>query len=182
MFIALAGSELPLGTGLTRAPSPPVPSDNFFLSPTFVQTLVAELAVDALFGPIVCGAAAAIGQLVDRLGAPSGGPARAPNGGMFLVRCCLLYRRGQGGADHLCFPAGSGLRAQVLRERHDGPLGGHFRRAKTGSPVLRLAFRVGLDVDVTEYVRSCQVFQRTKAEHGSEDSSAPSRCHRGAAG
>jgi hypothetical protein len=38
MFVALAGSELPLGTGTTTAPSPPVPSDDHFLSPTFVQT------------------------------------------------------------------------------------------------------------------------------------------------
>ncbi len=53
MFIALAGSELPLGTGRARAPAPPVPSDDFFLSPTFVQTLAVELAVGALFGPIM---------------------------------------------------------------------------------------------------------------------------------
>ncbi len=82
------------------------------------------------------------------------------------MRCCLLYRRGQVEADLLCIPAGGGLRAQVLRECHDGPLGGHFCRAKTGSLVLRLAFWVGQDVDVAEYVRTCQTCQRTKAEHG----------------
>ena len=54
----------------------------------------------------------------------------------------------------------------MLRECHDGPLGGHFGRAKTGSLVRRLAFWVGQDVDVAEYVRSCQTCQRTKAEHG----------------
>ena len=64
------------------------------------------------------------------------------------------------------YPAGAGLRAQVLRECHDGPLGGHFGRSKTGSLVRRLAFWVGQDVDVAEYVRSCQTCQRTKAEHG----------------
>ena len=62
-------------------------------------------------------------------------------------------------------PADGGLRAQVLCEGHDGPLGGHFGRAKTGSPVRRLAFWLGQDVDVAEYVRSCQTCQRTKAEH-----------------
>jgi len=165
MFIALAGSELSLGTGTTTAPSPPVPSNDLFLSPTFVQTLTAELAIDAVFGPIVRGAAAALGQLVDRLGTPIGGPAHAPKGGSFLVRCGLLYRRGQGETDRLCVPAGGGLRAQVLRECHDGPLGGHFGRSKTGSLVRRLAFWVGQDVDVAEYVRSCQTCQRTKAEH-----------------
>ncbi len=61
---------------------------------------------------------------------------------------------------------GGGLRAQVLRECHDGPLGGHFERAKTGSLVRRLAFWVGQDVTVAEYVLTCQTCQRTKAEHG----------------
>jgi hypothetical protein len=43
--------------------------------------LAAELAVDALFGPIVRSAVAALGQLVDRLGMPVVvAPARAPNG------------------------------------------------------------------------------------------------------
>ena len=73
------------------------------------------------------------------------------------MRCGLLYRRGQGETDCLCIHAGGGLRAQVLRECHDGPtdglLGGHFERAKTGSLVRRLAFWVGQDVDVAEYVR-----------------------------
>ena len=114
MFVALAGAELSLGTGTTTAPSPPVPSDDLFLSPTFVQTLAAELAVDEVFGPIVRGAAAALGKLVDRLGAPIVGPAHTPKGGTFLVRCGLLYRRGQGETDRLCIPAGAGLQAQVL--------------------------------------------------------------------
>ncbi len=83
------------------------------------------------------------------------------------MRCGLLYRRGQGATDRLCIPAsggpaGGGLSAQVLRECHDGPLEGHFGRSKTGSLVLLLAFWVGQDVDVAEYVRSCQM---SKAEH-----------------
>jgi hypothetical protein len=36
IFLALAGAELPLGTGATTAPSPPIPPDDLFLSPTFV--------------------------------------------------------------------------------------------------------------------------------------------------
>jgi hypothetical protein len=126
MLVALAGAELALGTGTTTAPSPPVPSNDFFLSPTFVKALAAELTADAVFGPIMRGAAAALGQLVDRVGTPIVEPARASKGGAFLVRCGLLYRHGQGEADS------GGLRAQVLRECHDGPLGGHFGRAKTG--------------------------------------------------
>ncbi len=165
MFIALAGAELSLGTGTTTAPSPPVPSDDLFLSPTFVQTLVVELAVDEVFGPILRGAAVALGQLVDRLGQQIAGPTCTPKGGTLLVRCGLLYRRGQGAAHRLCIPAGGGLPAQVLRECHDGPLGGHLGRAKTGSLVRRLAFWVGQDVDVAEYVRSCQTCQRTNVKH-----------------
>jgi hypothetical protein len=45
-------------------------------------------------------------------------------------------------------------------------LGGHFGRAKQGSPVHRLALCVGQDCDVTEYVCTCQTCQRTKAGHG----------------
>ena len=187
MFIALAGAELPLGTGTTTAPSPPVPSDDLFLSPSFVQTLSKELADDTLFGPIMRGAAEALGTLVDRHGTPLVDRKTTPRGGTFLVRCGLLYRRGQGEADRLCIPAGGGLRAQVLRECHDGPLGRHFGRAKTGSLVRRLAFWVGQDVDVAEYVRSCQTCKRTKAEHGAVTaahvgSSIPCRCRRGAVG
>ncbi len=90
MFVALAGAELALGTGTTTAPLPPVPSNDFFLSPRFVKALAAELTVDAVFGPIMRGAAAALGQLVDRVGAPIVEPARASKGGAFLVRCGLL--------------------------------------------------------------------------------------------
>ena len=65
---------------------------------------------------------------------------------------------------------------------HDGPLGGRFGRAKTGSLVRRLAFWVCQDFDVAEYVRSRQTCQRAKAEHGGPRSSIPCRCRRGAAG
>ena len=54
----------------------------------------------------------------------------------------------------------------MLRDCDDGSLGGHFGRAKTGSLVRRLAFWVDPDVNVADYVRSCQTFQRTKAKHG----------------
>ena len=67
-----------------------------------------------------------------------------------LSSCGLLYWQGQGASDRLCIPAGGDLRTQVLRECHDGPLGGHFGRAKTGSLLRRLAFWVGQDVEVSE--------------------------------
>jgi hypothetical protein len=186
IIVALAGSELALGTGTTPAPPPPVPSDDHFLAPAFVQTLVQELAVEAFFGPIMRGAGATLGRPVDRHGAAVLKASRAPPGGTFLVRYGLLYRRGQGEADRLCIPVGGGVRAQVLRECHDGPLGGHFDWAKTGSLVRRLAFGVGQDREIAEYLRTCQTCQRTKAEHGGTAdrvaSSIPCRFPLGAAG
>ena len=101
MFVALAGLELELGTGTTTAPTPPVPSDAHFLAPAFVRELVRELAADAFFGPIVRGAAATLGRPVDRHGVAILDASRSPPGGAFLVRCGLLYRRGQGSADRL---------------------------------------------------------------------------------
>ena len=94
--IALAGSALSLGTRTTPTPptdSPPTPPDDLFLAPAFAQTLAAELAVDALFGPILRGgggAAAALGRLVDRLGTPIVDRARSPKGGTPLVHCGLM--------------------------------------------------------------------------------------------
>ncbi len=56
MFVALAGSELHLGMGITTAPTQLAPSADHFLAPTSVQSLVRELAVDALFCLILQGA------------------------------------------------------------------------------------------------------------------------------
>ena len=92
MFFALAGSEIPLSTGTTQAPPPPVPSNDLFLSSTFVKTLATELALDPVFGPVLRGAAAALDRLVDWRGVPVTDPAHTPKGGTFLVRCGLLYR------------------------------------------------------------------------------------------
>ena len=46
----------------------------------------------------------------------------------------------------------------------------------------RLAFWVGQDVDVAEYVRSCQTCQRTKAEHYGPRGLQHPLCRRGAVG
>ena len=62
----------------TGDPDAESPEELFSLLATFVRTLAVELVVDALFGPVMC-AAAAVGQLVDRLGAPIG--SHAPKGG-----------------------------------------------------------------------------------------------------
>ena len=64
------------------------------------------------------------------------------------------------------------LIAQELRDCHDGPLGGHFGRAKTGLLVRRLAFWVGQDRGVAEYVHSRQSCHRTKAARAATPSPA----------
>ena len=156
MFIAMAGAQLDLNTGMTTASTPIDHPDAHFLAPLFVQTLARQTLVDPLFAPVMRGAADSLGKLVDRKGIPLQDPARRPKGGSFLVLCGLLYHRGQGEADRLCIPAGGGLQEQVLRECHDGPLGGHFGRSMTSSLVRRFAFWVGQDFEVAEYVRSCQ--------------------------
>ena len=125
-----------------------------------------ELAAHACFGPIARGAAATLGKPVDRHGVAVLDASRAPPGGAFVVRCGLLYRRGQGAGDRVCIPAGGDVRTQVLRECHDGRIGGHLGRAKAGSLVRRLALWVGQDLDVAECVGTCQTWQRVKAEHG----------------
>ena len=135
-----------LGIGKTVAPPQPTPPDVQFLSPTFVETLAAELSTDVLLSPIFRNAVAALGTLVDLHGSPMVDPALTPKGGTIVVRCGLMYRRGQGEADRHCIPASDGLRAQVLRQCHDGPLGRHFDRVAGAAPRLP----VGQDVDVAE--------------------------------
>jgi hypothetical protein len=161
MFVPLAGSQLTLGNGTTTAPCPPTPSDDQFLSFAFVQSLAAELTTDTPFGPIVHAAAAALGKLVDRLGTPIVDPARTPKGGAFLVRCGRLQRR----ESYLLIFAST---AAISSHCHNFATSATLLALLdlTGSLVRHLAFWVGQDGDVAEYVRSCQTCQRTKAEHG----------------
>ena len=53
-----------------------------------------------------------------------------------------------------------------MHECHDSPLGGHFGREKTAALVRRVAFWPGLSDEVREYVRSCSICQKVKADHG----------------
>ena len=136
-----------------------------FLAPDFLDAWRREIVLDPFFGPIFAGAQHTLGVPVDKRGQPVSPQANRPAGGAFVVHCGLLYRRGQGEDDRLCVPDGGGLRRRVLQECHDSPLGGHFGGAKTAALVRRLAFWPGLYRDVTDYVRSCDTCQRTKAEH-----------------
>ena len=109
--------------------------------------------MDPFFWPIFKGAAATVGGPVDRHGRPVAGSTSRPAGGTFIICCGLLYRRGQGEVDSLCVLDGGGLRARIMQECHDTPLGGHFGRHKTAALVRRLAYWQGQTREVDSYVR-----------------------------
>ena len=52
-----------------------------------------------------------------------------------------------------------------MRDLHDSPLSGHFGRDKTLSLVRRLVFWPGMTQTVSDYVASCPLCQRVKADH-----------------
>ena len=164
-FTPLTGAKVPLSTGGIRVPPSPTLSERHFLAPDFLAAWVQEMPTDPFFGPIFQGAAATVGGAVDCRGRPVTAATARPAGGAFIIRCGLLYRRGQGEADRLCVPDGGGLRGRILAECHDTPLGGHFGRHKTATLVRRLTFWPGQTRDVATYVRSCEICQRTKADH-----------------
>jgi transposase InsO family protein len=164
-FVPLGGARVQLLTGEVTAPPSPHLPERHFLAPDFIATWTEAITADPFFAPIFKGAAATIGGAVDCKGQPVSPAAARPAGGTFVIRCGLLYRRGQGEADRLCVPDGGGLRRRILHECHDTPLGGHFGRHKTTSLVRRLAYWPGQTRDVEAYVRTCEVCQHTKAEH-----------------
>ena len=57
---------------------------------------------------------------------------------------------------------------QVLRENHNSPLGGHFGHKKTAVLVLLVAFSPGLSNEMLEYVLTCGICQKVKANHGGQ--------------
>jgi len=171
-FVRLADADLRLHEGTMRAGKAILDPDDRFLTPAFVEGLRAGMQTDLFFGPIFQGATASPGQAVDSLGRAvqrkTPGPrgrADVPRGGTFIIRCGLLYRTGQGSVARLCIPEGGELRTQVMRDLHDSPLSGHFGRDKTLSLVRRLVFWPGMTQTVSDYVASCPVCQRVKADH-----------------
>ena len=100
-----------------------------------------------MLGPIAVAAQAQAPAPVDASGTPCAvpGPARR----VFVLRDGLLYRLSPRG-DRLCVPAAGALRAQVLRELHATPLGGHFGRDKTLALARRSVWWPGLPAAVEE--------------------------------
>ncbi len=167
-FVPLGSARVQLLTGEVTAPLCTCPCplpERHFLAPHFVTVWAQAIPTDPFFAPIFKGAAATIGGAVDCKGWPVSQAAARPAGCTFVIRCGLLYRRGQGEADRLCVPDGGGLRRRILQECHDTPLGRHFGRHKAAALVRRLAYWPGQTRDVEAYVHICEVCQRTKAEH-----------------
>ena len=54
---------------------------------------------------------------------------------------------------------------QVMRDLHDSPLSGHLGPDKTLSLVRHLVFWPGMTQTVSDYVASCPIGQRVKADH-----------------
>jgi hypothetical protein len=76
----------------------------------------------------------------------------------------LVYRRSRRG-DRLCILAAGELRRTVLMELRATPLGGHFSRDKTLALASRCVCLPGLPAAVDEFIKTCAICQRVKADH-----------------
>jgi hypothetical protein len=153
LFSAAGGA--PAAAFVTAGPAAEAPR---FLHADFAAEIRAALPSDPVLGPLAAAAQAQAPSAADGTTDASGAPRR------FVYRDGLLYRRSTRG-DRLCVPAAGALRAQVLRELHATPLGGHFGRDKTLALARRSVWWPGLPAAVEEYVRTCPTCQREKADH-----------------
>ena len=132
----------------------PAPPDSFMpTSPPLCGPQDPEL------GPLAAAAQAASGAVTDSSVVNATKDRRS-----FLLPDGLLYRSGPRD-DRLCIPAEGGLRLQVLMELHATSFGGHFGREKTLALAPRSVWWPGLPATVEEYIRSCPICQRVKADH-----------------
>ena len=65
MFVAMAGAQLQLTTGATRAATPVDHPDAHFLAPEFVETWARQVLIDPYFAPVMKG-----GGLARQAGTP----------------------------------------------------------------------------------------------------------------
>jgi hypothetical protein len=90
------------------------------------------------FAPILKGAAATVGGMVDRNRELVTLPATRPAVSTFLIHCYLLYRRGQGESNRLCVPDRGDIGRRIVQECHDTPFGGNFGYHNITALVQRL--------------------------------------------
>lgn len=81
----------------------------------------------------------------------------------FQVHEGQLYLKEPDGELRRCVPRAQ--RADVLREHHDTPLGGHCGTAKLYAALRKLVFWPRMAATVAQYVRECDTCQRIKANH-----------------
>ena len=80
-------------------------------------------------------------------------------------RGSLWYKEGPG-TYQVCVPDRQELRHLVIREAHDAPVGAHFGMDKTLWRVEQAFHWPRMSADVREYVRSCDLCQRSKPAQG----------------
>jgi hypothetical protein len=61
-------------------------------------------------------------------------------------------------------PRDGSVRQEIMKICHDDPLAGHFGQAKTLELVSRKYYWTTMSPEVKEYVKTCDVCQRTKAK------------------
>ena len=80
-------------------------------------------------------------------------------------RGSLWYKEGQG-TYQVCVPDRQEFRHLVIREAHDAPVGAHFGMDKALCRVEQAFHWPKMSADVREYVRSCDLCQRSKPAQG----------------
>lgn len=63
----------------------------------------------------------------------------------------------------LCLPSIDSIVQEIIREHHDTPYGGHLGIAKTKESIKRNFYWPLMDDHIADYVRSCDICQRTKS-------------------
>jgi hypothetical protein len=109
----------------------------------------------------------------DPLYSTAGTPAQSRIGGQppssgppdFRKQGSLWYKAIKG-AYRVCVPDRRALKHLVIREAHDTPVGAHFGIDKTLWRVEQTFYWPGMSTDVRDYVRSCDLCQRSKPTGG----------------
>jgi hypothetical protein len=76
----------------------------------------------------------------------------------YMIQDGLLFK-----GNHLCIPKCS-MRENLLKEKHNGGLVGHFGHEKTFSKLNGSYFWPGMRIDVKKFVDRCRICQHTKGK------------------
>ena len=66
--------------------------------------------------------------------------------------------------DRMYVPPNMSVREELLKRHHDDPYAGHFGTARTTQLLKRKFHWANIDSDVAEYVKSCDIYQKTKVK------------------